>query len=227
MPPHPQVKRVLIIGAGCTGACAAVSLRQLLGPRIGIEVWEKARGPGGRMTTTRQELGQQTVRADVGAQYFSVDISDPNSQALLEVLVQRKAVAEVDTALLSSSPERPKGDAWRHYAGVDGGLSSALKCLLEEADATLHAERRVAAIDPQGDKWRVRPFDGAPEAFDAVLVAIPGCGPGGDNLNKIRGGWEALIDRDCDRLLRTPEHDHRFSVVLFLNPRYAAHCDQV
>lgn len=37
--------RVLVVGAGATGASACWRLRQLL-PEMQLEVWEKARGPG-------------------------------------------------------------------------------------------------------------------------------------------------------------------------------------
>mmetsp|Transcript_76506 Transcript_76506/g.164083 ORF Transcript_76506/g.164083 Transcript_76506/m.164083 type:complete len:451 (+) Transcript_76506:46-1398(+) len=220
------MKRVLVVGAGCTGSCVAVQLRKALGKKASIDVWEKARGAGGRMTTTRQEISEETVRADVGAQYLSVDMSDIVSKELVDVLLKDGIVREVDPKLLSATPERPVGGAWAHFAGTDGGVNSALKCLLDEAGATPHYERRVASIDAQGSQWRVRPFDGPTENFDAVVIAVPGCGWGNDNLNKIHGGWEGLIGAECNRRLKTPEHDHRFAVVLFLSAEYVELCDK-
>lgn len=220
------MKHVLIVGAGCTGACAAVQVRKALGNTVSIDVWEKARGAGGRMTTTRQDVGDETVRADVGAQYLSVDTSDPVSMELIDLLVKSDVVREVDANLLSSTPERPRGGSWKHFAGIEGGVNSALKALLEEARATPHYERRVASVDLQGGKWKVRSFDGPTEQFDAVLVAVPGCGWGNDNLNKIHGGWESLIPAECNKRLQAPQHDHRFAIVMFLHPQYADACDK-
>lgn len=220
------MKRTLVVGAGCTGACAAVQLRRALGNKVSIDVWEKARGAGGRMTTTREEINGETVRADVGAQYLSVDMTNSAAAELVEILLKSETVAEVDPALLSATAERQQGGSFKHFAGVDGGVNSALKALLEEARATPHYERRVASIDLQGQKWKVRPFDGATELFDAVVVAIPGCGWGNDNLNKVHGGWEGMINSECSKRLQAPQHDHRFAVVLFLGPEYKDYCEK-
>ncbi|CAE8720243.1 unnamed protein product, partial [Polarella glacialis] len=226
------MQRVLVVGGGCTGACAAMLLRKKLGPDASIEIWEKARGFGGRMTTTRQDVAGETVRADVGAQYLSADLSDPTSKELIDMLLTRKVVAEVGGEKgpgakgLCSTPERQSGGSWHHFAGLEGGVNSALKCLADQAQATAYFEKRVASMDPvAGGKWRVRPFTGAPETFDAVLFAVPGCGVGGDNIDKIHGGWENLIDEECNRQLRSPQHDHRHAVVLFLAPEHLQACE--
>ncbi|CAE8626626.1 unnamed protein product, partial [Polarella glacialis] len=106
------MQRVLVVGGGCTGACAAMLLRKKLGPDASIEIWEKARGFGGRMTTTRQDVAGETIRADVGAQYLSADLSDPTSKELIDMLLTRKVVAEVGGEKgpgakgLCSTPER-------------------------------------------------------------------------------------------------------------------------
>ena len=38
--------KVVIVGAGLTGAVAASALRQTVGQKIDIEVWDKSRGTG-------------------------------------------------------------------------------------------------------------------------------------------------------------------------------------
>ncbi|XP_071420237.1 renalase isoform X3 [Pithys albifrons albifrons] len=61
------MSRVLVVGAGLTGAaCAALLPRGVRGP---VAVWDKARGAGGRMSTTRGDLGS----ADLGAQFVTYD----------------------------------------------------------------------------------------------------------------------------------------------------------
>jgi len=64
--------RVAIIGAGMTGASAASQLRAA---GAEVVVFDKARGPGGRMTSKRlvsdnTALAQSSL--DLGAQYFTV-----------------------------------------------------------------------------------------------------------------------------------------------------------
>ena len=57
--------RVAVIGAGLAGASCA---RALAEHGVEVTVFEKARGPGGRMSTRRSEAGE----FDHGAQYFTV-----------------------------------------------------------------------------------------------------------------------------------------------------------
>lgn len=217
--------RVLVVGAGATGACAALRLRKAMGKEVAIEVWEKARGPGGRMSTNRQELHGCNVRADMGAQYLSLDSSHPEAVEVADMLVAAGICADAQVSGLANTPERRSGGGWRHLAGVGGGVNDALKRILEEAGADLKTEKRVASLDSQQGGWRARPFDGAPGHFDAVVVAVPGCGKGGDNLNKIRGNWEAYFTSDQNLELESVEHDDRWSYAFFLPADTAARCD--
>ncbi|XP_050832240.1 renalase isoform X4 [Serinus canaria] len=59
--------RVLVVGAGLTGAAGAALLRGA--PRGQVAVWDKARGAGGRMSTTRADGGS----ADLGAQFVTCE----------------------------------------------------------------------------------------------------------------------------------------------------------
>ncbi|CAE7242298.1 Rnls, partial [Symbiodinium natans] len=121
--------RVLIVGAGATGSSAALRLRQL-GVEAKLEVWEKARGPGGRMSTNRQDIDGSTVRADMGAQYLSLDPADAASTQVSELLLAKGICAKVSPAQLSATPERQRD--WEHLAGTAGGVNDALKALIEE-----------------------------------------------------------------------------------------------
>ncbi|GAB1610008.1 renalase-like isoform X1 [Argonauta hians] len=64
-----SVSRVLIVGAGISGALTAALLRRELS-HVHISVWEKARGAGGRMSTSRSDKNA-ACRVDMGAQYIS------------------------------------------------------------------------------------------------------------------------------------------------------------
>ncbi|CAK9021354.1 unnamed protein product [Durusdinium trenchii] len=214
--------RVLVVGAGATGSAAAWRLRQL--GQVKLEVWEKARGPGGRMSTNRQEVSGATVRADMGAQYVSVEESDSATMQVAERLLSSGVCAEVSPELLTATPERPVRA--KHLAGTAGGVNDALKTLLEEADATVHYEKRVASLDLQSGSWRARPFEGAPGMFDAVLIAVPGCGVGGDNLLKIHGSWEGMLKQDQNKQLMAAQHDQRWSFAFFLPSDCQAVCER-
>jgi predicted NAD/FAD-dependent oxidoreductase len=60
---------IAIIGAGLAGAAAGRSLQEA-GHQVTL--FDKGRGPGGRMSTRRMETALGTVRLDHGAQFFTV-----------------------------------------------------------------------------------------------------------------------------------------------------------
>lgn len=217
---------ILVIGAGATGACTAFKTRQILGSGAIIEVWEKARGAGGRMTTNRQEIGAVSLRADLGAPYLSLDGSNPDCTEVADMLIQDKICSEITRECLSGTPERPSRTTWRHLAGVDGGVNDALKHLLDKADAKMLYQKRVASLDEHHGRWRAKPYSGPPQDFDAVVLAVPGCGPGGDNLNKIHGGWEGWISAAQDQQLTSVQHDQRWAFAFFLPMDCSAKIDE-
>ncbi|MFM8940069.1 MAG: FAD-dependent oxidoreductase, partial [Phenylobacterium sp.] len=63
-----SLDRIAIIGAGLSGLACARSLH-----REGrkVQLFDKARGPGGRMSTRRVETPLGTIGFDHGAQYFT------------------------------------------------------------------------------------------------------------------------------------------------------------
>jgi len=71
-------------------------------------------------------------------------------------------------------------------------------------------------LDQRGKGWSVTPRDGAAQEFDCVMLCVPGCGPGGDNLNKIHGNWEKLLSNAQWAHTEVP-HDCRYSVALWLH----------
>jgi len=216
--------RVLVIGAGATGACVAYRLRSALGSKARIVVWDKARGAGGRMSTNRQD--GLNVRADMGAPYLSMDGRDANCAAVADMLCEARVCADVPRDRLAKTPERPSQPGWRHLAGVNGGVNDALKKILDEAKAEVSFEQRVAGLDQQRGQWRAKPFSGKYEDFDAVIVAVPGCGVGGDNLNKIHGGWENVFSRAQNQELQSVQHDQRWAFALFFPADCIAKCDE-
>ncbi|XP_030309166.1 renalase isoform X4 [Calypte anna] len=64
------MSRVLVVGAGLTGGACAAQLRGALRERVTL--WDKARGAGGRMSTTRSPW-DAACTADLGAQYVTLD----------------------------------------------------------------------------------------------------------------------------------------------------------
>lgn len=202
--------KFLIVGAGCTGAATAVKLRERFGPDTDIHVWEKARGAGGRFTTSRDTY-PDGLRADLGAQYASVDPKDAGSMALMEAIVQEGG-AELSTQGWVDVAERAKNTL--QYRGVTG-QNGIVKTMLGMAKAEVSYERRVSRIDLKGSAWAVTAFGGHVDQFQAVFLCVPGCGPGGDNLNKIHGNWEKQLTASNWKDTEVP-HDCRYSLALWI-----------
>mmetsp|Transcript_30620 Transcript_30620/g.60072 ORF Transcript_30620/g.60072 Transcript_30620/m.60072 type:complete len:431 (-) Transcript_30620:180-1472(-) len=225
------IAKVLIVGAGATGACMAYRLRQILDQSIRICLWEKARGPGGRMSTNRQDFPDGRLRADMGAQYLSFDANDSACVEMATMLTENGVCQAAPHDSMSKTPERQHGRTWQHLAGVHGGVNDALKKILDESGAALEFQKRVARIDEDGGQWRVEPFarrgkpKAAAEFFDGVALAVPGRGPGGDNLNKINGSWKAKLKVTQNRQLNNVDHDARWSIALFFTADAAKTCD--
>lgn len=177
------------------------------------------------MTTNRQEFGGSSVRADMGAAVLSMNKSDKVCAEVAEFLTESGVCAEVPRNCLSATAERPSSQNWHHFVGIDGGVNDALKKLLEKAKAEVHYERRVASLDQHRNEWVARPFKGAAESFDAVVIAVPGCGHGGDNLDKIHGNWERLLSPQQSKLLRAVQHDGRWAFAFFFPTKCARELD--
>ncbi|XP_013409224.1 renalase-like [Lingula anatina] len=64
------MKRILLVGGGLTAASTASLLRQSLGQQAELVLWDKARGAGGRMSTSRSP-NDGVCTADLGAQYIT------------------------------------------------------------------------------------------------------------------------------------------------------------
>lgn len=202
--------KFLIVGAGCTGAATAVKLRERFGPDTSIHVWEKARGAGGRFTTSRDTY-PDGLRADLGAQYASVDPKDAGSMALMEAIVQEGGAA-IATQGWVDVAERAQNTL--QYRGI-AGQNSIVKTMLGMAKAEVSFERRVSRIDLKGSAWTVTAYDGKVDQFQAVFLCVPGCGPGGDNLNKIHGNWEKHLTASNWKDTEVP-HDCRYSLALWI-----------
>jgi len=205
--------RILVVGAGCTGAATALRLRENFGDGAKIQIWEKARGAGGRYTTSRATY-PDGLKADMGAQYASVDPKDKGSVELMNAIVEAGAAAPAPETLLAEIAERPRGTT--QYRGTNG-QNGIVKCMIERSKAEVHFEKRVMKLDQRGRGWSVTSRDGAPQEFDCVILCVPGCGTGGDNLNKIHGNWERLLTNAQWGHTEVP-HDCRYSVALWLHP---------
>lgn len=144
--------KIGIIGAGLAGLTAARILAD-----AGHSVWlfDKARGPGGRMSTRRVETLQGMAFFDHGAQYFTV--RDPGFA---------DAVARWEAAGVAARWEAPGENAWVGAPGMNAIIKA------EAADHDVRWNCRIERIERIGETWRLGHAEGEQD-FDAVIVAVP------------------------------------------------------
>lgn len=145
--------RIGIVGAGIAGLACAEALA-----RSGHEVllFDKGRGPGGRMSTRRITTAPGEAAFDHGAQYFTV--RDDRFAAQV-----RSWVAEGVVAPWPAAGEQA-------YVGVPG-MNSPVRQL-----AGRHRVRwssRVAEVHRRGDGWWLHLDGGEAVGVDGVVIAVP------------------------------------------------------
>ena len=164
--------KVAVVGAGVAGlACAG----ELQSKGHAVELFEKSRGPSGRMST--RWAGQTAAEGgfDHGTQYFSAEhpvFSNCVHEARQAGAVQLWDGHVVDLAYTQITPRNSVGPRW---VGVPG-MSAFGRYLAR--DLTIHTQTRVCDIARQKEGWKltVQSPDGgqqSSEGWDLVVLAIP------------------------------------------------------
>lgn len=146
---------VAIVGAGIAGlACG----ERLARAGVRVSLFDKGRGPGGRCATRRAGA----FAFDHGAQYATaVDAG------FRRVLADGEAAGTLAPWPLRLDPQ----DGPERWVGVPS--MSALARHLGRNTA-VHSPTRVAAVEKDGGRWRLRGEDGSARGpFDIVIVAVP------------------------------------------------------
>ena len=144
---------IAIIGAGMAGlACA----RELNGKGHAVRLFDKGRGPGGRMASRRAQIDGETLHFDHGAQYFTA--RDPRFQRQVKQWHAEGVVAPWTEA---------SDGAW---VGTPA-MNAPVKAMAEQADVTFGT--RITSIRAVGTVWRLEGESAPDEAFEAVISAVP------------------------------------------------------
>jgi renalase len=156
--------RVAVVGAGVSGlACA----RTLADHGHRVRVFDKARGPGGRMSTRRAGAW----RFDHGAQYFTV--RDPGFRARVAAWRGAGLVAPWTgrIAVLDGGMTVMQADDTERMVAVPG-MNALCRHLARDLDVS--CETRVVSLERAADRWRLGSSDGRELGdFDAVVVSAP------------------------------------------------------
>jgi len=161
---HPS-PRIAVIGAGIAGLACATAL---VTTGAAVTVYEKSRGPGGRMSTRRGDDWQ----CDHGAQYFTA--RDPSFRAE----VSRWELAGVAAPwtprlqVLGGAVPRHPDPSVQRFVGTPS-MASPAGYLAEGLNVV--PQTTVAGLQHDGRDWRLSCTErgSLADPYDAVLLAIP------------------------------------------------------
>jgi renalase len=161
---RPSSARVAVVGAGIAGLTAA---RQLRAAGVEVAVFDKGRGPGGRVSSRRRE----PFVFDHGAQYFTA--RDPAFRAEVEDWCAAGVVARWDGRIVSLEAGRvgPAPRESERFVGVPrmSALARHLAAGLE-----VRCGVRATGLDREAAGWRLRTEAGAgSDRWDALVLTAP------------------------------------------------------
>lgn len=145
--------QIAIVGAGLAGLACATCLQA---GGHATTLFDKGRGPGGRMSARRVATPFGEVSFDHGAQYFTA--RDPAFMAQ----VGAWAASGVAARWPAAGP-----DAWVGTPAMNGPV----KALAASLD--VHWGKTVTALSQVEAGWRITGDGIEPAAYDVALVAIP------------------------------------------------------
>ncbi|MGA1799064.1 FAD-dependent oxidoreductase [Sphingomonas sp. 4RDLI-65] len=145
--------RIGIIGAGIAGLSCAAALK-----RRGHDVvlFDKGRGPGGRMSTRRLTTASGEVGFDHGAQFLTA--RDPAFVAQVDSWAQAGHVARWPDA---------GSDGW---VGTPA-MNAPVRAMADDADVRWNTRIDMLELDEAG--WHLRGDGIDAGSFDAAVVAVP------------------------------------------------------
>ena len=135
-------------------------------PPSSYQIFEKSRGPGGRLASKRIE--QQ--RADIGAQFFTV--RDPRFKAVVELAHSAGAIQSWEPRMgtFRSSIPVDSPDTQQRYVGAP--YMNALGRFLSQS-VTIESETRIDTIRPDGSYFVLTTTTGTEYSAEQVLVTTP------------------------------------------------------
>jgi renalase len=145
--------RIGIVGAGMAGLSCATALTA---SGHHVQLFDKARGPGGRMATRRIETPLGTAAFDHGAQYFTA--RDPGFKAQVAAWAQQGVVENWTV---------PKGQVW---VGTPA-MSSVVKAMA--ASQQINWDCHIAGMQRKAQHWSLNSATEQFDDFDAIALAIP------------------------------------------------------
>ncbi|XP_015721691.1 renalase [Coturnix japonica] len=192
--------RVLVVGAGLTGSVCAALLQGATRERVCV--WDKARGAGGRMSTSRSAL-DAACTADLGAQYITRSAGQ-RGRFYEELLCH--GILEPLSARIEGLMEK-EGSC--DYVAPQG-ISSVVKYYLRQSGADVFYEHHVTHISLRGGKWEVSRKMASPELFDVVILTMPV-----PQILQLQGDIVNIINERQKQQLESAHYSSRYALGLF------------
>ncbi|XP_065495118.1 renalase [Caloenas nicobarica] len=195
--------RALVVGAGLTGGACAALLR---GAALGrVTVWDKARGAGGRMSTSRSPW-DAACTADLGAQYVTLEAERAGPRGSFYEELLSHGILEPLTAPVEGMVVK-EGSC--NYMAPQG-ISSVVKYYLKQSGADVVYEQHVTRISLRDGKWEVSRKTGPPEQFDIVILTMPV-----PQILQLQGDLLNMINGSQKQQLESVSYSSRYALGLF------------
>jgi renalase len=160
-----QPRSIAIIGAGLAGLSCA---QALTAQGHQVQIFEKSRGVGGRMSTRNFE----TWACDHGAQYFTATDSAFQQQVARWQAAGAAALWEAQVTSFESDGWQPIKPSVGRFVGTPS-MTAPAKQLAK--DLTIHSSTTIDQLLREGQVWKLHSKEHGllEQTFDTVLLAIP------------------------------------------------------
>ncbi|MGC8118968.1 NAD(P)/FAD-dependent oxidoreductase [Marinobacter sp. VGCF2001] len=159
-----SIRSVAVIGSGLAGLTAAILLGES-GHRV--QVFEKSRGPGGRLSSKRVADGS----VDIGAQYFTS--RNPGFTRFLDTWAGRGTYKLWDAKL----GYQPESGGWLSFPEEHRFVGAPRMTAITRAlsnHVTLEAGVRIEKLSRASGQWQLTDTEGKEyQGFDQVVLTAP------------------------------------------------------
>jgi len=200
--------KVLVVGAGVTGSLTSCLLKRAFNDQISVLVWDKSRGAGGRMSTSRMNR-DSNLTLDLGAQYISASTDyalkhEKYYQELLDSNVIQPLKGEIEGM-------RNADDGTLHYV-TPNGSSSIPKYFLEKAGNPLQASSHLQNIDIKENTITAHGISNDEEITsntDVIILTLPVI-----QMLNLKGDIQKMLEPYRNKL-KEVKYSSRYALGLF------------
>jgi renalase len=158
--------QVAVIGAGIAGLSCAAKLER---SRCQVHLFDKSRGPGGRMSTRRADDWQ----CDHGAQYFTARDSDFRAEVMRWQQEGAAALWSPRLQVIDSNGERRLASSLQRFVGTPRMSSPAALLAAQLPLSTGNTITQLRRTEDGGWNLLSHEHGWLAQRFDAVMLALP------------------------------------------------------